>query len=60
MWFVGPSNATADTDGDGLKDGEEVTKYKTDPLKADTDADGLKDGEEVTRYSTDSSSIDTD
>src|SRR5690349_5055312 len=36
-----------DTDNDGLKDGDEITKYLTDPLKADTDGDGLKDGQEV-------------
>ena len=50
----------ADTDGDGLSDGEEVLQYKTDPLKADTDGDGLKDGEEVQRYKTDPLKIDTD
>lgn len=37
----------ADTDADGLFDGEEVHTYKTDPLKADTDGDGHLDGEEV-------------
>lgn len=36
-----------DTDGDFLKDGEEVNTYGTDPLKMDTDEDGLDDGEEV-------------
>ncbi len=41
---------TADTDGDGLKDGPELTgvgsRPATDPLKADTDGDGLNDGVE--------------
>ncbi|MFM8319413.1 MAG: FHA domain-containing protein, partial [Chloroflexota bacterium] len=37
----------ADTDGDGLKDGEEVNLYKTLPLIADTDGDTLTDGSEV-------------
>ena len=38
----------ADTDGDGLSDGDEVngtgTGFDTDPLKADTDDDGASDG----------------
>jgi hypothetical protein len=38
--------ASADSDGDGLKDVEE-TSIGTDPLKADTDGDGLSDGWEV-------------
>lgn len=38
---------SADTDGDGLSDGEEVQKYQTDPLKTDTDGDGLSDAWEV-------------
>ncbi|GIK55909.1 MAG: hypothetical protein BroJett015_15720 [Chloroflexota bacterium] len=42
----------ADTDEDGLKDGEEINSdgvrlLNTDPLKPDTDNDGLLDGEEV-------------
>ena len=36
-----------DTDGDGLKDGEEIHRYRTDPLLADTDRDGVSDGQEV-------------
>ncbi|HTM68071.1 MAG TPA: binary toxin-like calcium binding domain-containing protein [Candidatus Binatia bacterium] len=43
----GTDPANPDTDGDGLKDGEEVQVYKTDPTKADTDGDGYKDGDEV-------------
>jgi hypothetical protein len=38
----------ADTDDDGLEDGDEVTRG-TSPLQADTDHDGLSDGEELTR-----------
>jgi outer membrane protein assembly factor BamB len=40
-----PNNA--DTDSDGLKDGEEVSVHKTDPTIADTDQDGLLDGLEI-------------
>ncbi len=36
-----------DTDGDGLKDGDEVLVWNTDPLNPDSDSDGYKDGEEV-------------
>lgn len=36
-----------DSDGDGLKDNEEITKYKTDPTLPDSDKDRLKDGIEV-------------
>ncbi len=37
----------ADTDGDGLGDGEEVRIYKTDPKRPDSDGDGNPDGVEV-------------
>jgi len=37
----------ADTDGDGLNDGDEVNTYNTDPLEKDTDGDGVDDGDEV-------------
>lgn len=33
-----------DTDGDGLSDGDEFVKYRTDPLSEDTDNDGIVDG----------------
>ena len=38
----------ADTDKDGLTDGDELSKYHTDPLKYDTDGDGIGDGNEIT------------
>lgn len=38
----------ADTDYDGLNDGDEIRIYLTDPLVSDTDDDGLLDGKEVT------------
>jgi hypothetical protein len=34
----------ADTDGDGLNDGDEVGEYQTNPLLADTDADEIAAG----------------
>lgn len=38
---------SADTDGDGLLDGEEQTDHSTDPTLSDTDSDGLSDSVEV-------------
>jgi outer membrane protein OmpA-like peptidoglycan-associated protein len=57
---IGTDPENPDTDGDGLKDGEEVNKYKTDPLNPDSDGDQLKDGEEVHKYKTDPLNPDTD
>lgn len=37
----------ADTDGDGLNDGDEVLIWKTNPLNPDTDGDTFSDGQEV-------------
>jgi len=37
----------ADSDGDGLNDGQEVLTYSTDPLNADSDRDFISDGQEV-------------
>ena len=38
---------TADTEVDGLNDGDEVNIYGTDPLDPDTDDDGILDVDEV-------------
>ena len=43
----GTSPQRADTDNDGLTDGDEVRVYNTDPLNPDTDGDGYLDGAEV-------------
>jgi eukaryotic-like serine/threonine-protein kinase len=50
----------ADTDGDGLTDGQEVRIYNTNPLNPDTDNDGLLDGDEINLYGTDPLNRDTD
>jgi len=42
----GTNPKAADTDGDGLSDGDEVNIYGSDPLVPDTDNDALPDGEE--------------
>ncbi len=44
---LGTDPNNADTDADGLLDGDEVIVIKTNPLNPDTDGDGYKDGEEV-------------
>ncbi len=41
---AGTDPTVADTDGDGLSDGDET---ETDPTVADTDGDGLSDGDEI-------------
>jgi outer membrane protein OmpA-like peptidoglycan-associated protein len=57
---LGTDPHNADTDGDGLTDGEEVHQYHTNPLKADSDGDGLSDGDEVNKYKTNPNKADTD
>ena len=57
---LGTDPHKADTDGDGLSDGNEVNNFKTDPLKADSDGDGLKDGDEVNTSKTDPNNADSD
>lgn len=47
---VGTNFKVADSDGDGLNDGVEVSGskgYVTDPLKADSDGDGVNDNDEI-------------
>lgn len=45
--LAGTSSGTADTDGDGLTDLDEVQTYHTNPIKADSDGDGVSDGAEI-------------
>lgn len=56
---IGTDINSADTDGDSLKDGEEVDKYFTNPLEVDTDKDGLNDDDEI-YFCTDPNDPDTD
>ncbi len=49
-----------DTDGDGLRDGDEVQIYGSNPTNPDTDGDGLRDGDEVALYATLPTNPDTD
>lgn len=49
---LGTDPYLADTDGDGLSDGQEVNSSGTNPLLTDTDGDGLTDGQEVLVYHT--------
>lgn len=44
---LGLSVVNPDTDADGLFDNDEMTVWKSDPLKFDTDGDGFGDGWEV-------------
>jgi len=57
---LGTNPKVADTDGDGLSDGDEMRTYRTNPLRTDTDGDGLKDGDELFKYRTDPTKFDTD
>jgi hypothetical protein len=44
---LGLDPATADTDGDGVADADELNLYHTNPTLADTDGDSVVDGEEL-------------
>jgi outer membrane protein OmpA-like peptidoglycan-associated protein len=57
---LGTDPNKADTDGDGLSDGDEVNKYHTNPLKIDSDNDNLSDKDEIMVYKTDPNKADTD
>src|SRR3989339_201254 len=57
---LGTDPHNPDTDGDGLKDGEEVNDYHTNPKNPDTDGDGLTDYDEPMKYKTSNVKADTD
>jgi eukaryotic-like serine/threonine-protein kinase len=48
----GTDPGDADSDDDGIIDGEEINTYFTNPLTYDTDGDGFGDGDEVYTYAT--------
>jgi len=50
---------TADSDGDGLSNYDEIVTYGTNPNLADTDGDGIPDGDEVRFTGTSPTSADT-
>jgi len=56
---LGTNPNDADSDGDGLSDGEEVHDTNSDPLEEDTDQDGIVDGDEIA-IGTDPQTPDTD
>ncbi|MCP4569191.1 MAG: OmpA family protein, partial [FCB group bacterium] len=57
---LGTDHKNADSDDDGLGDGEEHNQYKTNPMRADSDGDKLKDGDEVKSHKTNPLKPDTD
>ena len=58
--YTSPISQDVDTDGDGLRDTDEVEKYGTSPYSRDTDNDGLSDYDEIFTYGTDPLKADTD
>ncbi len=59
-YTLGTDPQNADTDGDGLTDGDEVHIYGSNPLLVDSDGDGLNDGDEVNIHGSDPTLVDTD
>jgi len=57
---LGLDPTNADTDGDGVADGDELSIYGTEPTVFDTDGDGVSDGEELFGIQTDPLVGDTD
>jgi len=52
-WDLGLDPGNADSDGDGVADGDEISIYSTDPVSWDSDGDGVSDGEELFGIRTD-------
>ena len=52
-WDLGLDPNNADTDADGVADGDELNIYGTSPTVFDTDGDGASDGEELFGIMTD-------
>ena len=60
--YFGTDPYSADTDGDGIRDGDEYNDVyaRSDPTLSDTDGDGLGDGYEVFSNNSDPMLYDTD
>ncbi len=56
----GANPQTADTDGDGLTDAQEIVTFATSPANADSDGEGLDDHAEVITHLTDPWDRDSD
>ncbi len=52
-WDLGLDPYNADSDADGVADGDEINIYGTEPTIFDTDGDGISDGEELFGIQTD-------
>jgi hypothetical protein len=59
-YLAGTDPHSADTDGDGLSDADELRIYHTDGRLLDTDGDGLSDFAEIKTWFTNPRSQDTD
>lgn len=57
---IGTNPNAADTDNDGLSDGQEWLNYETNPLSADSDSDNLSDWDEIITYQTNPTAADSD
>lgn len=57
---IGTNPNAADTDDDGLSDGQEWLNYETNPLSADSDNDNLGDWDEIITYQTNPNVADSD
>jgi hypothetical protein len=57
---IGTRPTLADSDGDGISDGDEVLTRHTHPLRADSDGDSLSDGLEINTHGTSAHLADTD
>jgi hypothetical protein len=56
----GTDPSVADTDSDGLSDGDEFYTYRTSPISSDTDGDTLSDSAEINTHGTSALNTDTD
>ncbi|HYC00987.1 MAG TPA: hypothetical protein VEC57_17770 [Candidatus Limnocylindrales bacterium] len=57
---LGTAADDADSDDDGLGDGEEVDVHQSNPLDADSDDDGVSDGDEIHTHGSDPNDADSD